>query len=187
MPRVLLHIGLMTSLLLPAGTSAGTPSYEPPHAARIVPIIWTARSYYAEFRARDEAGGFGHSFVTLGTIDTAGESRQTVVAGFMPRGAMADHWSRFGIPVAGMVGVVRSDFVQRPAVRFRILISEAKYYRVLSKIQDTRRTWTTYELLLSNCNSFVGEIASTAGPRAPLIPARLPVDYVSELRALNSR
>jgi hypothetical protein len=187
MPRVLLHIGLMASLLLPAVTSAGTPSYEPPHAARIVPIIWTARSYYAEFRARDEAGGFGHSFVTLGTIDTAGESRQTVVAGFMPRGEMADHWSRFGVPVAGTVGVVRSDFVQRPAVRFRILISEAKYYRVLSKIQDMRRTWTRYELLLSNCNSFVREIASTAGLRVPLIPAQLPVDYVGELRTLNSR
>jgi hypothetical protein len=187
MPRVLLHFGLMAGLLLPAVTRAGTPSYEPPHAVRIVPIVWTARSFYAEFRARDEAGGFGHSYVTLGTIDEAGESRQTVVAGFMPRGEMADQWSRFVIPVAGLVGVVRSDFAQRPAVRFRILISEAKYYRVLSKIQDMRRTWTTYELLLSNCNSFVGEIASTAGLRAPLTPARFPVDYVGELRALNSR
>ena len=83
--------------------------------------------------------------------------------------------------------MTRSDFVRRPVARFRILISEAKYYRILSKIQDMRRTWTTYELLLTNCNSFVGEIASTSGLRAPLIPARLPVDYVGELRALNSR
>jgi len=187
MPRTLFHFGLMVSLLLPAATNAGSPSYEPVHAARIVPITWAARSFYAEFRARDEAGGFGHAYVALGTIDLAGESRQTVVAGFMPRGEMADHWSRFGMPVAGMVGVTRSDFARRPDVRFQITISEAKYYRVLSKIQEMRRTWTTYELLLSNCNSFVSEIASTAGLRAPLIPARFPVDYVGELRALNSR
>ena len=80
----------MASLLLPAVTSAGTPSYEPVHAARIVPIIWAARTFYVEFRARDDAGGFGHSYVTLGTIDFAGESRQTVVVGFMPRGETAD-------------------------------------------------------------------------------------------------
>lgn len=187
MPRSLFYLGLVVSLLLPAGTNAGSPSYEPPHAARIVPIVWGARSFYAEFRARDEAGGFGHSYVTLGTIGFAGESRQTVVAGFMPRGEMADHWSRFGVPVAGMVGVVRSDLVRRPDVRFRIAISEIKYYRVLSKIQEMRRTWTTYELLLSNCNSFVSEVASTAGLSAPLISAQLPVNYVGELRALNSR
>jgi hypothetical protein len=187
MPRALFHFGLLINLLLPAATNAGGPSYEPAHAARIVPIIWAARSYYAEFRARDEPGGFGHSYVILGTIDFAGDSRQTVVAGFMPRGEMAEHWGRFGMPVAGMVGVTRSDFLRRPDARFRIPISQAKYYRVLSKIQEMRTTWTTYELLLSNCNSFVREIASTAGLRAPLIPAQFPVDYVGELRALNSR
>jgi hypothetical protein len=41
-----------------------------------------------------------------------------------------------------------------------------------------------YELLLSNCNSFVSEIASAAGLRAPMIP-QFPVDYVE--RALDSR
>jgi len=187
MPRALFHFGVIASLLLPSVTNAGNPSYEPPHAARISPINWQARSFYAEFRARDEAGGFGHSYVALGTVDFAGESRQTVVAGFMPRGEMADHWSRFGVPVAGMIGVVRSDLVRRPVVRFRIPISEVKYYRVLSKIQEMRRTWTTYELLLSNCNSFVSEIASAVGLRAPLISAQFPVGYVGELRALNTR
>ena len=186
MPRALFHLGILVSLILPAVTNAGSPSFESPHAARVVPIIWAARSFYAEFRARDEAGGFGHSYIVLGTIDFAGESRQTVVAGFMPRGEIADYWSRFGMPVAGMVGVVRSDFIRKPDARFRISISEAKYYRVLSKIQETRRTWTTYELLVSNCNSFISEIASTAGLRVPLSPARFPVDYLGELRALNS-
>ena len=49
-----------------------------------------------------------------------------------------------------------------------------------------RRTWSTYELLLSNCNSFVSEVANTAGLRTPLLTAQLPVAYVSELRTLNS-
>ena len=98
MPRVLFHFGLVVSLLLPVVTSAGTSSYEPPHGPRIVPIIGGARSFYAEFRARDDTGGFGHSYVTLGTIDFAGESRQTVVAGFMPRGETAGDWSLFAAP-----------------------------------------------------------------------------------------
>jgi hypothetical protein len=38
-----------------------------------------------EFRARDEAGERGHSYVTLGTIDASGGMRQTTVVGFLPK------------------------------------------------------------------------------------------------------
>ena len=83
--------------------------------------------------------------------------------------------------------MVRSDIVRRPDARFRIAISKANYHQIVSRIRDMRRTWSTYELLLSNCNNFVSEIASTAGLRAPLLATQLPVAYVSELRTLNSR
>jgi hypothetical protein len=52
------------------------------------------------------------------------------------------------------------------------------------EIYRLRKTWTTYEVLLQNCNSFVGR--SWIGPM-PLVTAQFPVRYVTELRALNSR
>jgi hypothetical protein len=184
MVYALVFVAVIASLVLPSPTNAG--SYEPPRPPRIIPATQGARSFYVEFRARDETNAFGHSYIALGIVDFNGEIRQTVVAGFMPRGATDDSWSHFGIPVTGVVGVVRSDFIRRPDARFRIAITAANYHRIVNKIREMRRTWTTYELLFRNCNSFVGQIASIAGLRIPLLPARLPVTYVSELRTLNS-
>jgi hypothetical protein len=187
--RALQFLGLIISLVLMASSAvdAGSTNYEPIHPPRILPATKDARSFYAEFRAREEAGGFGHSYIALGSVGSNGEERQTVVAGFMPRSMIDDYWSQFGIPVAGVVGVVRSDFVRRADARFRIAISKANYYRIVSRIQEIRRTWRTYELLLSNCNNFVSEVANTTGLRTPLLAAQLPVAFVSELRTLNSR
>jgi hypothetical protein len=188
MARVLLWVGLILSLaLLPVSdVGAGNTNYEPPLPPRIVWATTDARSFYVEFRARSETGGFGHAYVTLGTIDSSGQLQQTVVAGFMPRGMRDDFLSQFGVPVAGVVGVVRTDLVRRPDVRLRIAISKANYYRIVSRILEARRTWTTYELLLVNCNTFVSEIASIAGLRTPVLVAQFPIAYVSELRSLNS-
>src|SRR5947208_515039 len=109
-------IALMASLavLLPLGAEAGSANYERTYPPRIIAPTVEARSFYVEFRARDEVGGFGHSYVTLGAIDAVGEARETVVAGFMPKSANDDYWSRIGVPVIGLVGMVRSDFI-RPA------------------------------------------------------------------------
>ena len=189
MARFVLFVGLIVSLVLipSSAADAGSTNYEPTYPPRIVAPAKDARSFYAEFRARNEAGGFGHSYVTLGIVNSSGEVRQTVVAGFMPLNMIDDYWSQFGIPVTGMVGVVRSDLVRRPDSRFRIAVNEETYYRIVSRIQEMRRTWSTYELLLRNCNNFASEVASTAGLRTPLLAAQLPVAYVTELRTLNSR
>jgi hypothetical protein len=145
-----------------------------------------AKSFYAEFRARNDAGGFGHSYVVLGTVDATGGTRETVVAGFMPKSANDDYWGQFGIPVTGLVGVARSDLIRRPDVRFRIAISKTRYYQVVITVVNLRRTWTTYELLVRNCNSFVSEVADAAGLRTPLVTAQFPVWFIAELRRLNS-
>ena len=189
MARVLLWVGLILSLaLLPASdVGAGTTNYDLPLPPRIALATTDARSFYAEFRARRETGGFGHAYVILGMVDSSGRLQQTVVAGFMPRGMRDDFFSQFGVPVAGVVGVVRTDLVRRPDdVRLWIAISKANYYRIVSRILEMRRTWTTYELLLFNCNTFVSEIANTAGLRTPILVAQFPIAYVSELRSLNS-
>src|SRR5918912_2499533 len=103
MVRLVSPIALIASLamLLPLGASAGTGDYERPYPPRIIAVTAEASSFYVEFRARDEDGGFGHSYVTLGSIDANGEVRETVVAGFMPKSADDDYWSQIGVPVTG--------------------------------------------------------------------------------------
>jgi hypothetical protein len=184
-PRNLLLGSL--GLLFASDAVAGSSNYEPTYPPRIIAVGTEARSFYLEFRARNEVGGYGHSYVTLGTIDGIGQLHENVVVGFMPKSADDDYWSGFGVPVTGLVGVTRSDFTRRPDVRFRIAISKTRYFRTLSKIRSMRNTWTMYELLVHNCNNFLSEIASSVALHAPVMTAEYPVNYVAELRALNSR
>jgi hypothetical protein len=82
MARVLLWVGLTLSLaLLPASdVGAGTTNYETPLPPRIAWATTDARSFYAEFRARSERGGFGHAYVTLGMIDSSGQLQLRAVS-----------------------------------------------------------------------------------------------------------
>jgi hypothetical protein len=105
----------------------------------------------------------------------------------MPKGAEDDRWSKFGIPVTGSVGVSRSDFVRRPNARFRVAINRVTYFRLVNKVRVLRKAWTTYEILVRNCNNFLSEIANSAGLRTPIATAQYPVYYVVDLQALNSR
>jgi len=179
---------LVASMLLqPATANAGSDSYEVTHAPHIIAAPADAKAFYLEFRARDEVGGFGHSYVALGAIDAGNHGHQTLVAGFVPRSADDDYWSKFGLPVTGLIGLTRSDLLRRADARFRILINKATYLQVIATIRNLGQTWTGYELVLRNCNNFVGEVARSVGLQTPLITAQYPVHYVAELRALNSR
>lgn len=175
------------AMFLSSDARAGGSNYERTFPLRMRAAAAEARSFYAEFRARNELGGVGHSYITLGTSVAAGEMQETVVAGFMPKSADDDYWAQFGARVTGLVGAVRSDFIRRSAdVRFRIAISKAQYYRAAETIYRLQKTWATYDLLTQNCNNFVSEIAGSLGLRTPMISVQYPVHYVAELRALNS-
>jgi hypothetical protein len=188
MAHFALTIPVMTAvLLLCQAVPAAGADYERAHPPRMLAASAQATAFYVEFRAREEAGGYGHSYVTLGEIDTSGGTRQTIVAGFLPDGADSDRWSKVGLPVAGTVGVTRSDIAGRHHARFRVSISRAQYFHVVRAIHRLRRTWTRYELLLRNCNGFVSQIAGSVGLRTPMVTAQYPVRYVAELRSLNSR
>ena len=173
------------ALLLVPGAQAGRDTHERTYPPHMVAVAADASSFYLEFRARNETGGFGHSYITFGTIDGNGQLRETSIVGFMPRSADDDYWSKFALPVAGIVGVTRSDRVRRPDVRFRIALSKADYFLVVNKVRTLSKTWTDYELVMQNCNNFVGEIARSLNLRTPLITTQYPVGYVAELQALN--
>jgi hypothetical protein len=161
--------------------------YERAYPPRMLEASADATAFYVEFRARAEAGGFGHSYATLGTIDASGRGHQTTVVGFLPKSADDDRWSKVGLPVAGFVGITRSDLTRHPQARFRVTISGAQYFHVQRRIQNLRHSWTTYELFMRNCNNFVSEIAASIGLRTPMVTVQYPVRYVTDLRTLNSR
>jgi len=188
MTRVARTLSLLLTLAMffPSSTGAGGTNYEPTHPPRIISVSAEARTFYIEIKARNEVGGFGHSYVSLGIIDESGHARETVVAGFMPKREDDEYWARFGVPVTGHVGVVRSDLVRRPDVHLRMVIGRETYFRAVNKIYNLRHNWKTYEVLVYNCNSFVGQIADAVGLRTPLVAAQFPVRYVRELRTINS-
>jgi hypothetical protein len=189
MVRFVFRLAVTASLAMLQSLSAqaGGSNYERTYPPHIVSPTPGARLFYAEFRARNESGGLGHSYVTLGTIATTGELQESVVAGFMPKSADDDYWAQFGMPVTGIVGVALSDYIHRLAdVSFRIAISKIQYYQVVHIIYSLKQTWTTYHLLMQNCNSFAGEIANSIGLRTPMVTVQYPVHCMAELRALNT-
>jgi hypothetical protein len=100
MARLITTISIVVQLamLLNSTARAGSGNYEPTHPPYIAEVPVEAKSFYIEFRARNEVGGFGHSFVTLGTIDAFGHLRRTIVVGSMPKSGDDEYWSPFGLP-----------------------------------------------------------------------------------------
>ena len=138
MARVLLFLVLIVSLLLSPSSAAdaGGSNYEPTHPPRIMPAATDARSFYAEFRARDEAGGFGHSYITLGIVRLNGEMRQTVSG----RLHAHEHDRRLMEPVrpTGHWSGWRSTIRHRPTTR-RSLPDSDQQSKLLSNSQQDPR------------------------------------------------
>ena len=139
---------------------------------------------YLEFRGRTD-DEFGHSFVVLHFVDKSGKSQCTSVFGFEPAaGVPSGIFTLLGVP--GSVGYTDDDMTANPVERYRIRIGHQTYRNIARAVEDMRRSWTVYQLFFVNCNAFVGEIAGLAGLQVPTDTAALPVDYIRQLRKLNS-
>jgi hypothetical protein len=166
---------------------AGGGNYETTRAPYVNSLPDGAHAFYAEFRGRNEDGGFGHAYVVLGARDAAGHRHDSVVFGFVPKGPDDERWSQIAIPVEGLVGVSRSDFSIHPDVRYRVSIRRQDYHRVLRELRTYHSEWRVYALIGQNCNDLVGTVARSLGLDAPLIALQMPTSYVAELRALNAK
>ena len=148
------------------------------------PLQSDDRGYYVEFRARRD-DEFGHSYVVLGAVDGQGRGRRLGTVGFgTATGAPSGLLAIFGSP--GSVGYTNDDIVQKPIERFRISIDRATVRKIMRATAAMRRTWTDYQLLFWNCNTFTGALAAQVGLNVPYVDAVRPDTYVRELRRLNS-
>lgn len=177
-----LAVSIWLSLCAALKAEAGCNHYEPTRPPLISRSDHTHAALYIDFIARDEIDGYGHSFIVIGSRDTA---NKIVVAGFVPKGAEDDCLSVYAIPVRGMVGVSKSDFSGKHTRRFRVALTPSQFKRALQRIAWARRNWSTYALLARNCNTFTGLIAQSIGLRFPASDIQDSSTYISQLRSLN--
>jgi hypothetical protein len=164
-----------------AGSFTGEEIVYPPAICRNQPA---RNAIYLEFRARTD-DEFGHAYIVLKLVDRSGKVQCTGVFGFEPAaGAPSGIFTLLGAP--GTVGFTDDDLTAKPAERYRIRISRQTYRNIVRAVEDMHHSWTVYQLLFMNCNTFAGEIATLAGLHVPISTAALSVDYIRQLRDLNS-
>jgi hypothetical protein len=163
-----------------AGSIAPSDTVHPPAFLTVQNDV----TYVLEFRARaDDA--FGHAFMAIEAHDRRGTVTRAGIFGFgTATGAPDGVFSLFGS--LGEIGYTIDDLNARPTATFRVPISRTTYRRLVQSVMDARRTWTLYELLFLNCNTFIGAIARSIGLHAPENNALLPADFVHELKRLNT-
>ena len=165
---------------------AGNGGYEPTRGPYVEALPAGAHTFFAEFRGRNDAEGFGHAYVVLGATDGSGRRRNTLIFGFMPKTVDDQRLSQIAAPVDGIVGVSRSDFSVLPDVAFRVPLRRNDYARILHDVRVYQAEWTIYSLIGRNCNDLLGRVAESLGLQAPLIGLQGPTSYVAALKAINS-
>ncbi len=143
------------------------------------------QKYFVEFRARPN-GVTSHSFMAYGRLTSRGRLRNVRLIGLHPKDKMPD------LIIAGLAGIeaqlkpVWGDKNIPHTVSFRVPIDYKQYKKVLKFIRTEKKKSHTWNLVLNNCNGFIGRIAEIIGLRSPLGAAVAPTAYVREMIELNS-
>ncbi len=137
-------------------------------------------SYYVDFRART-AASWGHAFVWFGKT---GE-REVEVAGLTPAGNTLQYMLGYFTWVPSRTGASYGDLdPEYLTASYRVYLNEADAKRVFAYIKRLQATSPVWSAEISNCTSFIGNIASYMGLKAPVRWLR-PEQYVNKLRAMN--
>jgi hypothetical protein len=184
-----LRLSLVLLAMMGLGDAA-THAAPPPIAASDVvypPVFAPAQdnvTYYLEIRARTDAA-FGHAFMVIDAVDTHGASQQVAIFGFVTAAGAPDGLNAiFGS--VGEVGYSTDDINAELAETFRVRINRATYPRIAAAVRDMQKSWTTYDLLSLNCNTFIATIARSIGLFAPTNSALPPATFVRDLKRLNT-
>lgn len=142
----------------------------------------SARRYELSFRSRD-SDWFGHNYVVVRRIE-AGRIVESRLVGFGPDPKASDLEALVG--TAGWVGAEPGD-KHSPATRdYTVRIGRKEYDSVVRTISALKRDTPDFELLGTNCNTFVGAVARAASIATPANEAMLPEVYIDTMRELNA-
>jgi hypothetical protein len=153
----------------------------PAPASARKPVQASAKGpYYVDFRART-AASWGHAFVWYGKTS----ERAVDVAGLTPAGDTGSYVLGYLTWVPSETGASYGDLdPQYLTAHYKVYLDEADAKRVFAYIKHLQATSPLWNAEISNCTSFIGDIARFMGLKTPVRWTR-PEDYVNDLKALN--
>lgn len=144
---------------------------------------------FIEFRSR-YALSYGHTFVVFGRLNArgeVGEIRPEMVAGLHPAGDSSVPWMVGHVtPVPAETGWSDGDLEEQyVSNRFRALLSEAQYAKLVAHIRHKQANSPLWHAALYNCNLWTGEVAQFLGLQTGFhwLP---PADFIDKIKELNS-
>ena len=136
--------------------------------------------YYVDFRART-AASWGHAFVWFGKTS----EREVEVAGLTPAGDTLAYMAGYLMWVPSETGASYGDLdPQYLTANYRVYLNEPDAKRVFAYIKKLQASSPVWNAEISNCTSFIGDIANFMGLKVPHRWQR-PEEYVSSLKAMN--
>jgi hypothetical protein len=136
--------------------------------------------YYVDFRART-AASWGHAFVWYGKTS----ERQVEVAGLTPAGDTLAYVIGYVTWVPSETGASYGDLdPEYLTANYRVYLNEPDAKRVFTYIKNLQASSPVWNAEISNCTSFIGNIASFMGLKVPDRWQR-PEEYVNNLKAMN--
>ncbi|MGB7221603.1 MAG: hypothetical protein WBD49_03735 [Bradyrhizobium sp.] len=161
--------------------SIETPTDTTKPAARKPAPVSARGPYYVDFRART-AASWGHAFVWYGKTS----ERAVEVAGLTPAGDVTTYVLGYVTWVPSETGASYGDLdPEYLTAHYKVYLSEADAKRVFAYIKHLKESSPVWSAEISNCTSFIGDIAEFMGLKTPSRWKR-PEAYVNELKALNN-
>lgn len=151
-----------------------------PRSARKLASKSAKGPYYVDFRART-AASWGHAFVWYGKSS----EKAVDVAGLTPAGDTFQYMLGYVMWVPSETGASYGDLdPEYLTADYRVYLNEADAMRVFAYIKHLQATSPVWSAEVSNCTSFIGEIASFMGLKTPPRWER-PETYVKDLKKMN--
>jgi hypothetical protein len=136
--------------------------------------------YYVDFRART-AASWGHAFVWFGKTS----ERAVEVAGLTPAGDTLAYVLGYLVWVPSETGASYGDLdPQYLTASYRVYLNEPDAKKVFAYIKKLQASSPVWNAEISNCTSFIGDVANFMGLKVPHRWQR-PEDYINSLKAMN--
>jgi hypothetical protein len=136
--------------------------------------------YYVDFRART-AASWGHAFIWYGKTG----QRAVDVAGLTPKGDTLEYMLGYVTWVPSDTGASYGDLdPQYLTAHYKVYLSEADAKKVFAYIRQLQARSPVWSAEISNCTSFIGDIAEFMGLKTPHRWQR-PEEYINNLKAMN--